>query len=275
VEAVHLTGTLPERVADYQVVGLISEGNNGRYYLARPPARLGLPDEFVAVKVVTGSCSEQAYTRGVRELRAFSQVASPYLVRVFDAVLEDQFLYAMEYCPLGSLAAPTVEPSRPAVIRAVADAARALHALHEAGLTHGDVTPANVLLTEGGGKLSDLGLARVLAPGVTMTGMAGAGSIEYVDPALIGGARPSRATEIFALGATLHRALAGTGLYGDLPEAQPLLAMRRVMASEPRVAAGLTEAEADVVTWCLAPLGRRPGTALQVAERLDALAAQT
>ena len=45
---------------------------------------------------------------------------------------------------------------------------------------------------------SDLGLARYLTPGVTLTGMASAASVEYLDPALLRGDRPSRATEVFA-----------------------------------------------------------------------------
>ncbi|MGY1820319.1 protein kinase [Geodermatophilus sp. SYSU D00663] len=274
MDAVGLVGAAPANIADYQVVRVLGEGNNGRFYLARPPARLGLPDEYVAVKVFTGTHSEQAYERGVRELRAFAQVASPYLVKVYDAVLQDSFLYAMEYCPLGSLAAPARPLSRGEVLRAVAHAAHAAHALHEAGLTHGDVKPANVLLTEEGGKLSDLGLARYLAPGVTLTGMASAASVEFLDPALLRGDRPSRATEVFALGATLNRALTGTGLYGELPDGEPLLAIRRVMSAEPAIAPGLTDEEAALVSECLAPVGQRPVTALQVAERLDRMAAE-
>ena len=151
MDAVGLAGPAPATIADYQVIRVLGEGNNGRFYLARPPARLGLPDEYVAVKVFTGTHSEQAYERGVRELRAFAQVNSQYLVRVYDAVLQDSFLYAMEYCPLGSLAAPARPLSRGEVMRAVAHAAHALEALHEAGLTHGDVKPANILLSDGGG----------------------------------------------------------------------------------------------------------------------------
>jgi serine/threonine protein kinase len=273
METVGRAGAVPDAIADYRVVRVLGEGNHGRFYLARPPARLGLPDEFVALKVFTGRHSEQAYARGVRELRAFARVSSPYLVRVFDAVLENSFVYAMEYCPLGSLAAPARPLRRAEVLRAVTHAAHAVHALHEAGLTHGDVKPANVLLTEDGGKLSDLGLARFLSPGVTLTGMTGAASVEYLDPALLQGERPSRATEVFALGATLHRALTGSGLYGELPDGEPLLAIRRVMSSEPTLAPGLAEAESDLVRACLAPVGERPATALEVAERLEALAA--
>jgi serine/threonine protein kinase len=158
------------------------------------------------------------------------------------------------------------------VLRAVTHAADALDALHEAGLAHGDVKPANILLTDEGGKLSDLGLARFLNPGVTLTGMAGAASVEYLDPALLQGERPSRATEVYALGATLHRALTGRGLYGELPDGDPLLAIRRVMRTQPTLAAGLTDAEAELIRACLAPVGQRPATAEEVARRLQALA---
>src|SRR6478609_5282039 len=99
-------------LADFRVVRLLGEGNHGRFYLAQPPARLGISDEYVAVKVFAGQCSEDAYRRGTRELRAFAAVDSPYLARVYDAVLEDNFLYAMEYFPLGSLAAPAPDPRR-------------------------------------------------------------------------------------------------------------------------------------------------------------------
>ena len=43
--------TTPGAVADYEVVRLLGEGNHGRFWLARPPARLGLTDEYVALKV--------------------------------------------------------------------------------------------------------------------------------------------------------------------------------------------------------------------------------
>jgi len=270
---------VPPAVADYVIVRQLGEGNHGRYYLARPPARLELSDEFVALKVFGDRVSELGYDRGVRELRAFAAVRSPYLVTVYDAVLEDTFAYAMQYFPLGSLAAPARPLARTEVYRVLEHAARAAHALHEAGMAHSDIKPANVLLAEGNsggdaisGRLSDLGLARFLAPGTTLTSMGRASSVEYLDPDVIGGARPSRRTEIWALGATVHRALAGTGLYGELPDAQPLLAIRKVLGTQPQVDPGLRPAEAEVVRLCLAPDNGRLPTAEAVADRLAALA---
>ncbi len=258
-------------LADFRVVRLIGEGNHGRFYLAHPPARLGIDDEYVAVKVFAGQCSEDAFRRGTRELRAFAAVDSPYLARVYDAVLEDNFLYAMEYFPLGSLAAP----ARPLDRGRGAARRRARRprgdALHEAGLAHGDVKPGNVMLHDDGAKLSDLGLARAMTAGAALTGMAPETSVEFLDPTLLLGEPPSRATDVWALGATLHRALSGRGLYGELPERQPLLAIRRVQTSRPQIDPSLTAGEADLVLACLAPTGDRPATALEVADRIAAL----
>jgi serine/threonine protein kinase len=258
-------------VGDYEVVRLLGEGNHGRFYLARPPARLAIADEFVVVKVFVGVCTEQAYERCVRELRAFAQVTSDHLVRIFDAALEDNFFYAMEYLPLGSLATPARPVARAEVLRAVEHAALAAHALHEAGLVHGDIRPANVLLTDDGAKLSDLGLARLLSPGVTMTGMGMASSVEFLDPSVLQGERVSRSSEVWALGATLHRALTGTSLYGELPDNDPLLAIRRVLSGQPHLAEGLSASEAALVSACLGPIGQRPPTASAVAETIRGL----
>lgn len=266
-----------ERVADYELVQLLGEGNHGRYFLARPPARLGLDAEFVALKVFGDRVGEDAYRRGVRELRAFAAVRSEYLVPVYDAVLEDTFGYATEYFPLGSLAAPAHALTRQNVRTALEHAARAAHALHESGLAHGDIKPGNVLLADTrtgiAGRLSDLGLARVLTPGTTLTGMGHASAIEFTDPALLAGARPSRRTEVWALGATIHRALAGAGLFGELPDKQPLLAIRKVLSARPQVHPSLPQAEAALVWDCIGEGENRIPTAVAVAERLAALPA--
>lgn len=264
-------GPLPT-LADYEVVGRIGDGNHGNFFVARPPARLGIADELVSVKVFAGHVTEDAYRRGARELRAFAAVDSPYLATVYDAVLDDRFFYAMEHFPLGSLAAPATDLDRDDVLTATEHAALAVHALHEAGMAHGDVKPANVMITGSGSKLSDLGLARVLAEGAALTGMAPETSVAYVDPELLMGAPPSRATDIWGLGATLHHALTGAGLYGDLPAGQPMLAIRTVLKADgPTVSDALAPAEAAVVRRCLAPIQERYATALEVAEDIAVL----
>jgi len=154
---------------------------------------------------------------------------------------------------------------------AVEHAARAADALHEAGLAHGDIKPGNVMVHDSGGKLSDLGLARTLSAGVNLTSMAPETSIEFLDPRLLHGDPPSRSTDIWAIGATLHRALSGTGLYGDLPAGQPLLSIRKLQSTAPVVNPSLTASEAELTHACLDSIDRRPTTALKIAERIAAL----
>jgi serine/threonine protein kinase len=262
-------------IADYRFVRMLGAGNNGVFYLATCPERLHVAADFVAVKVLSGSNSQDTFRRATRELAAFAKVSSPYLVILYDAGQQgDDLYYSMEYLSAGSLADPA-EPVTPRhAMAAVADAARAAHALHEAGIAHNDIKPGNVLLQDSGGKLSDLGLSQVLQPGLTITGLGSAGSVEFLDPAVIRGELPSRSTDIFALGATLHRALTGVGLYGDLPPDNTMVAMRRVLSHEPEVAASLPGPIRDVISAAIDPDPTvRPATAAELAERIDAAAA--
>ncbi len=262
-----------DRIADYTLLRELGEGNYGEFYVAAPPERLKVNAEFVVVKVLAGRTTEDAFRRATKELRLFASVQSPYLVRLFDAGQEGEtFYYSMEFFPLGSLAAPAAPLSREDKLRAVAHAARATHALHEAGIVHRDIKPDNIMLYDGGAKLSDLGLAQVVQPGLTVTGMGPIGSVEYMDPAIMRGARASRASDIWSLGVTLHRALTGRGLYGNLDDSEPLLVMRKVLSNAPTIDPSLPPAAAELIAACLAPNpADRPPTALAVAERIELL----
>lgn len=262
-----------DRIADYQLIRPLGEGSNGSYHLATTPRRLGIAADQVAVKVLEVAAGDEAFHRLTRELRTFAKVRSAHLVTLYDAGQEaGRCYYAMEYCPLGSLAHPAQEMSREEKVAAVADAARAAHDLHEAGIAHRAIKPSNILLTDEGAKLSDLGLVQLLAPGQTITGLGAVGSVEYLDPAIMRGERASRSTDIWALGVTLHRALTGTSVYGELPDRDPLLAVRRVLSSPPTLDPGLSDAEAEIIRRCFdKDLTARYGTAAELADALDAL----
>ncbi len=239
-------------IADYRFVRHLGAGNHGVFYLAYCPERLRIAAEFVAVKVLTGSNSQDTFRRATRELAAFAAVRSPYLVTLYDAGQQgDDLYYSMEYLPAGSLADD---------------------ALHEAGIAHNDIKPGNVMLHDSHAKLSDLGLSQLLAPGLTITGLGSTGSVEYLDPAIIRGEMPGRATDIFALGATLHRALTGTGLYGELPTNNTMLAMRRVLSHTPEISPNLPAGVREVIASAIdQKQAARPATAADLAASIDAL----
>jgi len=261
------------RIADYELEASLGSGNHGEFFVARPPARLGLDVDRVAVKVLSLNASDDAFRRVGNELKLFASITCPQLVRLYDAGHQGGvFYYAMEYFARGSLGRPATPVERTLVFRAVADAARAAHALHEAGVAHRDIKPANVMLANGGGKLSDLGLAQILSPGQTVTGIGPIGTIEFMEPQLILGERAGRATDVWALGTTLHRALTGASVYGAIPDGDLLAALRHVVQSTPMVSADLGEQEAALIRRCLAAeRSDRPSTAAEVAEEIDQL----
>lgn len=259
-------------IADYTFVRDLGEAGNGRLFLAHTPARLRLDSPYVWLKVIGGATDEDALRRATRELRAFAAVDSPFLVRLLDAGREGStFFYAMEHCEEGSLEEPTHDLGRDKRIVAIARAARGAHALHEAGLVHRGITPRSVALTAEGAKLADLGLA--LQPDASVSGLGPPDNLEYVDPAVLSGRSVTSAADIWSLGVTLHRVLTGEGVYDGLPIDNPLLAVRRMLSTSPRVAAGLTSAEADLVRDCMASdPADRPVSALVFAQRLEAAA---
>ena len=263
------------RVADYELVAPLRDGAHGRWWLARPPARLGLADAQVAVKVLHADGGEEAFSRMVRELRAYAAVRSGHLVTLLDAGHDGgRLFYAARHLPGGTLAAPAAPTDAVGALRAVGGAARGAHALHEAGIAHRDITPATVLLADdGAGVLGDLGLVQLLQPGQTSTGFGPVGSLEHTDPAVLRGERASRSSDLWSLGTTLHQAVTGRSVHPSLAGQDLLSAVRVVVTSRP-VLAEMPAPVATVVERCLeVDPADRWATAEDLAVACDAAAA--
>jgi eukaryotic-like serine/threonine-protein kinase len=260
-------------IADYVLVRRLDRAINGEFFLARAPARLGIEAEYVMVKVLDSGTPEETFRRATRELRAFAAVESEHLVALHDAGQDGpRLFYSMDYFPLGSLARPQCVLDAQRIVRAMASAARAAHALHEHGIAHRDIQPVNVLLTDDAGKLADLGLAQVFAPDYTVTGFGNLGAVEYMDPGVLQGSSATRASDIWALGTTLHRAIAGVGVFGDLAADDPLVAIRTVLSSDPQLSDALSPVIRLIVDRCLQPdPADRYATAAEVADALEAV----
>lgn len=273
-------------IADYNFVERLGEGNHGTFWLARRPARLDRTDaEFVAVKTLAQQATDQDFARMANELRVYAAVVSPYLAPIYDAGQHNgRLFYATSYFEDGSLGAPARPMGRSEVVAAVADAAMGAHALHEAGIAHRDIKPANIMLTRttGDGEtteespacamLADLGLAQVINPGQTVTGIGPVGTIEYLAPEQVQGRKASRASDVWALGVTLHRAVTGRSVYQTLPVDSLVEALRHVMTARPSLDETIGHSLTPIIDRCLLEEpSDRFTTAAQLAEELRAV----
>lgn len=258
-------------IADYVFIRHLGDGNHGSFWLARPPERLGVTAESVAVKVLGQRANEDDFRRMANELRIYSQVECADLVKILDAGHDDgRLFYTTRYHENGSLDRPSRPLDRRTVINAVASASRAAHELHEHGIAHRDIKPANILLDGEHGRLADLGLAQIINPGQTVTGVGPVGTIEFLSPEVIRGESATRASDIWALGVTLHNVLTGRPVYHGLRSATLLDALRQVLTDRPVIDSSLEGDERAIVERCLMPEPvDRFATAAELATELE------
>lgn len=261
-----------KQIADLMVQQPLGAGSGAQTWLCTPSERLRLTAAEVAVKVLEQPAGEHELRRAAEALQRYVTASSPHLVPVYEVGLWNDRLYLVkEFCSFGSLADMS-SPGEGKAARAVADAARGAHALHEIGVAHRNIKPSNILLGPDGGKLDDIGLLDVLSPGQTVTGVGGAGAVEFIEPGVLRGEEAARASDIWSLGASLHLALCGSSVYGDLPQQGGLSVLRHLLSTLPHLSAALPPAFADIVRLCIAPDREdRYRTAADVADAIDAL----
>jgi WD40 repeat protein/class 3 adenylate cyclase/energy-coupling factor transporter ATP-binding protein EcfA2 len=287
----------------YEPLEVIGAGGEGRVLRALDRQH----DRLVALKVRSArtGTTRRDLLREARVLLSLEPHASLPLVRD-DFFHEDEYVVVMDWIDgtdLGRLLAeqgtPGLAPST--VLRAVAQVAEALTFLHghDPPGVHGDVKPANLVLTERGRiVLVDFGISS------RGEWVARAGTPGFVAPEVAAGEAPTRASDVYSLAMTAFTLLTGSAPRGGAPEwPSGLDAERRRVFEEairlgtatdpskrPSSAGELVERlragwEADVptgvVTVCMTDIEgstdlweRHPGEMRAVLVRHDAIVAQ-
>jgi serine/threonine protein kinase len=209
-----LRETDPTRVGSYQLLARLGAGGMGVVYLAS-----GQDGRPVALKVLRPEMADDAEfrTRFSREVTALTRVRGVCTVRVLDADTTSARPFVVtEYAEGPSLAeyVDSRGPMDPQMLYGLATGlAEALTAIHAAGIVHRDLKPSNVLLTPGGPKVIDFGIAQMLdATAVTRAGMT-VGSAGYMAPEQIMG-RAGTAADIFSWAVTIAYAASGQPPFG-------------------------------------------------------------
>lgn len=197
-------------------------GQLDRYVVERELGRGGFGTALLAQDSTTGERvvlkrlhAASGDRRGLDEARAMRALRHPRVVPLVDVIeTGGERVLVLGYVPGGDAAGLLAREgplSAPRAARLAADALEGLEALHAAGVAHGDVKPANLLLdAQGRGVLADLGAARSLvATDATITVGLGAGSYAALPPERLRGARPDARGDVYAAGALLYRLLTG------------------------------------------------------------------
>ncbi len=195
----------------FELLERIGEGGMGVVYRAR----YVINDREVAVKMLPDDVtSPTVLARFEREMEVLKRLRHPNIVRSFGGVCEDKHrFYAMELVEGGSLENRLRERGRfqwEQVVDYGIQMCAALEYLHNHGVVHRDVKPANFLIADDGQlKLSDFGLASVVAARRITTAGKTAGTLLYMAPEQVRGEDVTPQTDLYALGCVLFELLTG------------------------------------------------------------------
>ncbi|MFJ4986869.1 substrate-binding domain-containing protein [Streptomyces sp. NPDC088732] len=239
----------PRSVGGYRLEGRLGAGGMGVVFLAR-----SVSGRRLAVKVIRPELAtdDEFRVRFRREVAAARRVSGAFTAPVVDADADaEQPWLATLFVPGDSLhRRVTAQGPLPAreVRQLAAGLVEALRDIHRAGLTHRDLKPGNVLLSEDGPRVIDFGIAHA-ADGerLTQTGVV-VGTPAFMAPEQFTADTAGPAADVFALGSVLAFAATGHGPFsGDNSHAIGF----RVVYEEPDLG-GLPEELRPLVTSCLA-----------------------
>jgi eukaryotic-like serine/threonine-protein kinase len=256
-------GALVDRkLGRYQILSLVGRGGMGDVYCA-VDSRL---NRLVAVKTLPSYMSgdQQRVERFEQEARAIAALNHPHICILHDAGCDDGLHYLVFEYVVGEPLSDRLSHEAPSLIQGMEYAtqiAEALDYAHDLGVIHLDLKPSNIMMMRSGVKLLDFGVAELRDPGTlvaedvleTKSGTRGktAGTLGYMAPEQLEGAKTDARTDIFAFGAVLYEIFTQRRAFphhpktalalGDGPPAQ-------ISNSRPEVPASLD----SLVARCLA-----------------------
>jgi serine/threonine protein kinase len=195
-----------DRIGRYEILGKVGQGRLATFYLAEQR----LLKRKIGIKLFTTE-DQTVLALARREAEILASIDHPHIVDLYDAdEYEGYFFLVLEYVDghcLAQLIGSENKPPMTVALKLMIDIADALDHVHSLGIIHGDVKPANIMVSSGGIPiLLDFGVSGRVGTGAFLDTVIG--TPPYISPE---GWRNlhDRHSDLWALGMTLFHLLAG------------------------------------------------------------------
>ena len=204
----------PARIGKYEIQGILGQGGMGVVYRGydRAIAR-GVAIKAIAKAILVPDEVSQVLARFRHEAQAVGRLVHPRIVQIYDYGEDDQLAYIvmelingttlMHHLARGDSYSMAESAE---IIRQVLDGIGHAHA---EGVVHRDIKPSNILINNDGRiKISDFGIARTEATGVTQAGEV-VGTLHYMSPEQFAGVEIGTTADLYSIGVIAYELLAG------------------------------------------------------------------
>jgi Tol biopolymer transport system component len=199
------------KLGAYEILAPIPSDDGNEVYTASDPQS----SREVIIKIFTAPLSE----RCEQEAMAVAALHHPNICALHDIGHENGTSYLVLDHLEGQTLATRLEGGQALdldhAVKVAIEIGDALDKAHVAGVTHRDLQPSKVFLTQDGTKLLDFGLAEPKPPDTAATspkGLPSAGSdtaLQYTAPECLEGKQPDERSDIFAFGAIFYEMVTG------------------------------------------------------------------
>jgi serine/threonine protein kinase len=198
-------------VGDYEIVRHLGAGGLGAVYEVRHL----ISQRHEAMKILLPDQNETPETveRFRREVRTLATLSHPNIARLHTAFYNNNQLAMVMELIAGETLRERPMRAHFTLQEALGYVAQVLQALvyaHRLGVVHRDIKPSNIMIAHDGTvKVLDFGIA-LTSQGSDLTS-AGflLGSVNYMSPEQINGAKASASSDLYAVGVTLYELLTG------------------------------------------------------------------